>query len=392
MVDFPVIISGAGPAGLAAAALLAQEGVKVAVIAPTQTAPDPRTTALMQPAMQLLKYIGIWPGVIATHCAPLRRLHLIDDTGHLVSAPKIEFAAEELGLEEFGWNVPLALLIPTLHQRATALGVTFIEGKCTSVSAGESAITLTTETYQNLSTELVLAADGATSPLRRALGFATQTRKFDQAALVTTFDHTASHEFTSTEWHKQDGPLTTVPLPGNRSALVWMAKPARIEALSQLSSQELCTEIQLENHGALGRVSNPSPTKSFPMQLQRATILAKSRCFLIGEAAHALPPIGAQGLNLSLRDVATAADVIVGASDPGTPALCAEYDRLRRADIGPRLEVTGLLNASLLSEFPAMHLARAASLSAVAKFPPLRHLALRQGLGTAATLPFAMRA
>ncbi len=391
MVDFPVIISGAGPAGLAAAALLAQEGVKVSLIAPAQTAPDPRTTALMQPAMQLLKYLSIWPGAISAHCAPLKRLHMIDDTGKLIAAPAIEFAAQELGLEEFGWNVPLSLLIPALHQRAIALGVTFITAKAKSATASENEILVETDDGQNYSAKLLLAADGAASPLRQALGFATETRKFDQSALVTTFDHTVSHEFTSTEWHKQDGPFTTVPLPGKRSSLVWMAKPARITALSQLTERELCTEIQLENHGTLGKVSNLTARKTFAMQLQSATALAKSRCFLVGEAAHALPPIGAQGLNLSLRDVATAADLIVGAADPGDAALCAEYDKLRRTDIAPRLQVTGLLNDSLLSEFPAMHLARAASLAAVAKIPALRTLALRQGLGTASTLPFAMR-
>jgi 2-octaprenyl-6-methoxyphenol hydroxylase len=143
MSDFAVIVSGAGPAGLAAATLLAQEGVKVALIAP-QAPEDLRTTALMQPAMKLLSYVGLWPGNLAQHCAPLKRLHLVDDTGHLVSAPRIEFAATELDLAEFGFNVPLAHLIPALRARAAEVGVTVIEDKSASAKEGSDSITVET--------------------------------------------------------------------------------------------------------------------------------------------------------------------------------------------------------------------------------------------------------
>ncbi len=390
MIDFTAIISGAGPAGLAAAILLAQDGVKTALIAPT-TNEDPRTTALMQPAIQLLKFIGIWPGEITAHCAPLKRLHLIDDTGNMVAAPEIEFTAGELGLSEFGFNVTLSLLTSALRHRAEILGVEFIAGKSVSATSGDQSITVTTETGANVSAKVLLVADGAASALRKALGFSTQTKRYDQTALATSFEHSAAHEFTSIEFHKDAGPFTTVPLPGNRSSLVWMAKPARIEALLALSQKDLCTEIQLESHGLLGRISNLGPSKTFPMQSNSATVFAKSRALLVGEAAHALPPIGAQGLNLSLRDAATAADLIIGTEDPGSAAITSTYDQLRRADVAPRLAITGLLNASLLSELQPFHLARAAGLAAVAHIAPLRQLALQQGLGSASKLPYAMR-
>ena len=390
MADFTAIISGAGPAGLAAAILLAQDGVKTAIIAPPERE-DLRTTALMQPAIQLLKFIGIWPGDIAQHCAPLKRLNLVDDTGNLVTAPLIEFRASELGLEEFGFNVPLALLIPALRQRAETVGVQFIADKSVQAHANSEDISITTEASATLTSKILLIADGADSPLRKSLGFTTELKRYDQMALATSFDHSESHEFTSTEFHKESGPFTTVPLPGNRSSLVWMAKPSRIEALLAMTDKDLCTEIQLESHGLLGGISNVGPRKAFAMQSQRATSFAKSRALLIGEAAHALPPIGAQGLNLSLRDAATAADLIIGAEDPGSKFITTAYDNKRSTDVGPRFAMTGLLNASLLSEIQPFHLARAAGLAAVAKFQPLRQLALQQGLGTASQLPFPMR-
>ena len=392
MSDFPIIISGAGPAGLVTACLLAHEGIKVAVIAPAAQAPDPRTTALMQPSIQLLRHIGVWPGELERPSAPLRQLHLVDDTGHLVSAPRVEFSARELQLPEFGWNVPLAELIPALQARAESLGVAFLAASCVSAKAGEGDITLSTDTGQHLAAKLLVCADGAGSPTRKALGFTTETRKFDQCALVTSFDHTADHECVSTEWHKQDGPFTTVPLPGRRSSLVWMAKPARIAQLMALSNTDFSIEVQLESHGMLGRITNPAPRKFFPMQLQRATVLGKSRAMLVGEAGHALPPIGAQGLNLSLRDAGTLADLVIAAADPGSVELCAAYDQQRRADVLPRMEVTGLMNWTLLSEFEGVHLARATGLAAVANFPPLRRFALKAGLNSGKNLPFAMRA
>jgi 2-octaprenyl-6-methoxyphenol hydroxylase len=387
---FTALVSGAGPAGLAAAILLKQEGINVALIAPPTPA-DVRTTALMQPAIQLLSDIGLWPGEIAQHCAPLQRLHLVDDTGHLVQAPRIEFASTELGLSEFGFNVPLAHLIPALRARAEQLGVVMINDKSASATATADAVIVTTESGARFNAKALLIADGAQSPLRKSLGFSTQGASFEQQALAFSFDHSAPHEFTSTEWHKKDGPFTTVPLPGLRSSLVWMSNPARISALMAMGDKELATQVQLESHGTLGRISNPGPRRTFAMQTQQSSPLAKSRAYLIGEAGHALPPIGAQGLNLSLRDAATVADMIVGADDPGAPQLCAEYARLRSLDVAPRIAITRLLNNTLLSDLAAPHLARVVGLAAVAKFPPLRQMALHQGLSTASPLPFAMR-
>lgn len=390
MSEYIAIISGAGPAGLAAACLLALDGVKTAVIAPP-TSDDPRTTALMQPAMQLLKFIGVWNDALKSVSAPLKHLHLIDDTGNLVSAPTIEFSASDLNLDAFGWNVPLAQLVPALRQRAEALRVDFITDASASATCDENQITIKTESGNSHSAKILLAADGADSKLRQSLGVSVESWVYEQSALATSFSHTASHQNISTEYHKSAGPFTTVPLPGNRSSLVWMDRPARIEALLALSDHDLAIEIQLETKGSLGRISDIGTRKAFPMRGQRATSFATKRCMIIGEAAHVLPPIGAQGLNLSLRDAAQAADLIIGSNDPGAENVLNEYNSIRRADVLPRQQMVNLLNQSLLSQFPALSLARAAGLSAIANFAPLRNLAMRQGLAPSANLPFAMR-
>ncbi len=384
------IISGAGPAGLAAACLLAQDGISSAVIAP-EFKEDPRTTALMQPSMQMLKFIGVWNEELKSVCAPLKQLHLIDDTGNLVTAPTIQFSATEMNLEEFGWNVPLAKLVPALRARAEALGVDFISGSSVSAQANDHKVTVNTETGESYEARILIAADGAESALRKSLGIGTESWSFDQSALATSFAHSAPHQFVSTEYHKSAGPFTTVPLPGNRSSLVWMDRPARIEALLQMTDAELAVEIQLETKGSLGRITDIGTRKAFPMRGQRATTFAANRCMVVGEAAHVLPPIGAQGLNLSLRDAAQAVDLIIGAEDPGADSVLKEYNSLRRADVVPRQQIVNLMNQSLLSSFPAFSIARSAGLSAIANFAPFRKLAMTQGLAPSANLPFAMR-
>ncbi|HEY4996083.1 MAG TPA: FAD-dependent monooxygenase [Aestuariivirga sp.] len=390
MADFTAIISGAGPAGLAAAILLAQEGVKTALVSPVPKGDDPRTTALMDPAIRLFRYIHIWDA-LADHCAPLKELHLVDDMGGYVSAPHLAFKCEELELEAFGYNVPLALLVPALQARATALGVHMINEKAIDAVPASDHITLTTESGLSLSAQVLLIADGANSVLRQKLGFAVEVKQLDQMALVAMFDHSGPHHNVSTEFHKPDGPFTTVPMPGSRSSLVWMAKPAKIEALMALTDQAFATEIQLESHGLLGKISNPTLRKSFAMKTQSAYPLGKARALLIGEAGHQLTPIGAQGLNLSLRDAGVAADLIIGAEDAGSAAICADFDKQRRVEVNGRLAATGFLNSSLMSAFDMMHLARATGLAAIALVPLLRREALSKGLYPPGPLPFAMR-
>ncbi len=391
MTDFKVIISGAGPAGLAAAILLAMDGVKTAVVAPASQSSDPRTVALMQPSMQFLKFAGLWTSEIEAVSAPLKLLQIVDDTGNYVTAPDVTFNASEAKLDAFGWNVPLAQLTPLMLKRAEALGVVMIDDKTESSEVHDGLTTLRTANGQTLSAEVIIAADGSESPIRKSRNIKTTSWRFEQSALVTTFSHSGPHGFMSTEYHKGAGAFTTVPLPGNKSSLVWMEKPARAQALYELSDADLAIEIQIESKGNLGRISDIGTRKIFPMRGERADVFAKDRAILLGEAAHSQPPLGAQGLNMSFRDAAQAADLIIGAADAGAPSIMKEYEKLRRVDVVPRQQMISLVNMSLLSEFAAFGLLRAAGLAAVAKIPPLRSLAMAQGLAPSSNLPFAMR-
>ncbi len=391
MTDYKVIVAGAGPAGLAAAALLAKEGIATALVAPAAIE-DPRTVALMQPSIQLLRYLDIWPGNFKAQTSPLRKLRIIDDTGSFIAAPNLEFDSDELKLEAFGWNIPLGLLLPTLRKRVEDLGVAFIEASTIGARSSGDAIHMTLSNTSEISASLCLAADGANSAMRKAAGITTDTWSYDQTAIATSFAHSMGHDNVSTEYHKSAGPFTTVPLPGNRSSLVWMERPARAEALMAMGDSELAAEIQIETHGELGLISNLGPRKSFPMKGLTALQFAKGRVILIGEAAHVVPPIGAQGLNMSLRDAALTADLILASKDAGSDGLMAEYNTVRRTEVLPRQQLIDLMNKSLLLGLLPLEGARALSLCALNYVGPLKRFVMEHGLQPKRNLPYAMRA
>ncbi len=392
MTDHDVIVAGAGPAGLTAACLLALDGRRVVLVARRPgDASDPRTVALMQPSIRLLRHLGVWPGKLQAATQALRKLRLVDDTGSMFKAPAITFDPAELGEDVFGWNFPLGLLIPGLLARAEELGVALTGADVASVATHTDHVSVTTASGQRITARAAIAADGRGSILREAAGIGTNKWTYDQAALATSFEHTGPHDGISTEYHRGAGPFTTVPMPGNRSSLVWMERPARAAELMALSDAELATEIQISTHGELGLVSNIGVRKLFPMQGLVARDFAKHRIMLVGEAGHVVPPIGAQGLNLSLRDAAQAADLMLGEDDPGAASIIAKYDMLRRRDVQPRQQVIDLMNRSLLSGFVALEGGRALGLHMLAQFGPIRRAVMQYGLAASSNLPRGMR-
>jgi 2-octaprenyl-6-methoxyphenol hydroxylase len=385
-VDFDVIVAGSGPAGLVAACLAATHRFTTAMITgPLNDRPDPRTVALMMPSLAVLEECGIWPAMLQEWAAPLRKLRLVDDTGALLAAPELVFSASELGLDAFGWNIPLARLKPALEARARDLGVSFQADSVLSFSADAEKAMLSLSDGGTLAAKVAMAADGRHSLLRRAVSIGTVSWAYDQTAIAVSFAHSQPHRDVSTEYHKPAGPFTTVPLPGRRSSLVWMEKPARATELMNFDDRTLAAEIQALNHGELGLVSDIGPRQSFPMSGARAETFAKDRVMLIGETAHVVPPIGAQGLNMSLRDAQDAVGLISAArdnsQDVGAARVLADYDRRRQLDVRPRQAVIDLMNRSLLSGYLPMEAGRAAGLTALASFAPLRRFAMSMGLG-----------
>jgi 2-octaprenyl-6-methoxyphenol hydroxylase len=390
--EFDVIVAGGGPAGLVAACLVAARGKRTALVTgSTPAGEDPRTVALMQPAIRLLENLGVFPGGLAAHVAPLRRLRLVDDTGSLISVPEVVFDSKELGSEPFGWNIPLSRLQPILHATAIEAGVVPFAVEVSDFRAESEQARICLSDGRTLSAPLVVAADGRDSRVRQAAGIGIEEWAYDQSAIATSFAHSAAHHDTSSEYHRSGGPFTTVPLPGRRSSLVWMERTERAAALMALDDDALASEIQLATHGDLGRIGNIGPRRLFPMRGLRARQLAGPRLMLIGEAAHVVPPIGAQGLNMSFRDAAEVTEMISKHSDPGSAEAIAQYAATRQGDIRPRQAVIDLVNRSLLADALWLDGGRSAGLTALANFAPLRHFAMRRGLKPPGPLPGAMQ-
>ncbi len=381
MRDFDIITAGGGPAGLAAACFAAKAGRRVALIADARSQQDdPRTVALMQPSIKLLAGIGVWTAELRNQVAPLKRLRMVDDTGAALRASTITFDPAEIGEEVFGWNIPLVLLVPALQALALELGVEIIAADVSGANVSGGSIKVTTSAGI-FSAQVALAAESRKSVLRDAAGICCTTWSYEQAAIATSFDHSGEHDGTSTEYHRQAGPFTTVPMPGKRSSLVWLERPARAAELMALDDRALCVEIQIATHGELGRVSSVGARRAFPMHGLTARSFAANRTLLIGETAHVTPPIGAQGLNMALRDGADAADLMASAADPGADDILYGYDRLRRRDVWPRQQMIDLMNRSLLSGFLPLEMGRAMGLELIAGISPLRRYVMRQGLG-----------
>jgi len=387
-----VIVVGGGPAGLAACALLIARGVTPAVIPGRSRAPlpdpahDPRTTALMQGSLAILGKIGLWPEPLQDRSAPLWKLRLVDQTARLIEAPAVTFQSRELGEEPFGWNIPNAALASALDGIISQYVTERYEGANVAwAKPGADFITLNLDDGRKVRARAVIAADGAGSVCRSSVGIKTYGHDYPQHTIAVSFDHEHPHYDQSTERHFRGGPLTTVPLPGNASAAVWMDEPATIGRLMKLDDREFIRELELRVADELGRITKLGPRRSFPARSMVARQFAAKRVYLVGEAGHVLPPIGAQGLNLGFRDAEHVSTIIGDAvafgDDPGADALTAEYDRKRRGDVVPRAVGIDLMNRSLLSSLLPAQAAWATAISALSAFGPLRRAVMREGIG-----------
>jgi len=388
-------VIGGGPAGLIAALALAHYGVPTLLVARRPDRTDNRTTALLASSVAALEALGVWEACRA-YAAPLRVMRIADDTGRLWRAPEVRFEAAEIGLPAFGWNIANRHLVAALWKRAAAAnGLTQIDSTAQSIAIDPAGVTIVPAEGAPIRTQLVVGADGRHSICRVAAGIAMEERNYPQIALTYILSHSRPHDDISTEFHTVAGPFTVVPLPGPRSSLVCVVAPVQAEDLAGLRSAALDAEIERRSHSILGKVHVEPGHGAFPLVVATASRSASGRVALVGEAAHVFPPIGAQGLNLGLRDAVTIAEVAGDAfrdgGDIGGGGVTAQYERRRRADIGSRKLAIDILNRSLLSDFLAVQGLRGLGLYALDRVGPLRRAVMREGIAPSAAMPLLMR-
>ena len=360
------------------------------------SASDRRTAALFSGSIELLRNLGAWEAC-APHSAPLTAIRLVDDTGRLLKAPEVTFHAREVNLDAFGCNVPNDVLVDALMARlpaANGLTVRTTAGGHLS-KIGHNTAEVTLAEGETLSAPLVAAADGRKSQAREAAGMTVKTWSYPQSALVTWFTHQREHDGVSTEFHRPTGPFTTVPMPGRASSLVWVEEPREAERLSALSQTEFRRAIEARLNGLLGTVGEIGPRAVFPLSGLTPDVFGRNRVALVGESGHVIPPIGAQGLNLGLRDAATLADCaaegLANGGDPGAPACLERYSQLRAPDVHGRITTVDILNRSLLSPYLPVHLMRGFGLHLLNTLGPLRRRMVQEGVQPSVMVPRLMQ-
>lgn len=378
---YDIAVIGAGPAGQIAAVAMARGGRRVVLVGPEPDGSDRRTTALMHQSLEMMERLGLWQD-LKSEAAPLAVMQIIDGTKRLLRAPTVAFRSAEIGLDAFGYNIPNSALLGTLAKAVAAEPlITRKPVAADTIHVGADAVTIGLLDGENLTAGFAIGADGRRSKTRESAGVGVKTWSYPQTAVVLNFGHTLPHQNISTEFHTESGPFTQVPLPGLRSSLVWVVTPQEADRLTSLTTEQLSTEVEMRMQSMLGKVCVEDGVQAWPLSGMTATRYGKGRAAFVGEAGHAFPPIGAQGLNLSLRDIAALEEVLIDRSSAPVAADCGDrFDRKRRLDIASRTASVDVLNRSLLSDLLPVQMLRAAGLQVLASVAPLRNLVMQEGV------------
>jgi 2-octaprenyl-6-methoxyphenol hydroxylase len=390
-----ILISGGGIAGLSAAVVFGAAGFDVICVDPAPPVTerdvdgsDLRTTALLQPAQMLLDRCGLWDRLVP-HAAPLEIMRIVDAGGDK-SEPRIvrDFRAADISDKPFGWNLPNWLLRRELVARLDELpDVDFRPGTATTslfTRIGMARVGLSDKT--RIKARLVIAADGRASPMREAAGIGVHTRRYGQKALAFAVTHPVPHENVSTEIHRSGGPFTLVPLPDHKglpsSAVVWMERGPRAQKLLAMDVPGFEEAMTARSCGLFGPLTLASRRTIWPIISQSADRMYGERLALMAEAAHVVPPIGAQGLNMSLNDLRCLADLAEARRDGlGDQQMLEAYHKARIGDVKLRVQGIDLLNrASMVAPRPLRD-ARAMGLNALYSLAPVRRTLMQMGLG-----------
>lgn len=405
--NFDVAVVGAGAAGLAAALAFAREGYDVALVGEARPARDGRTVALLDGSVRFLEALDVWDAVVP-QAEALRTMRIVDATDALLRAPTVDFEAHEIDLDAFGWNVENATLVEALADavrarpeiewlpvQADGLGAVqeLVDAQREDGAGHDGRRIVRLADGSSLAARLVIAADGRNSRLREEAGIRTRAWSYPQIAVTTILAHTRDHREVSTEFHTRHGPFTLVPLPGRRSSLVWVTAPDHADRLMAMDDAALARAIERQARSMLGAMTIDGPRGAVPMSGLAVARFTAERIALVGETAHVFPPIGAQGLNLGLRDVAALRDAAVDAADadPGSRDALSAYERSRALDVRVRTLGVDVLNRTLLAGILPADLLRGAGLAVLSRLRPLRRMVMREGVLPQIGTPTLMR-
>ncbi|VAW23109.1 2-polyprenyl-6-methoxyphenol hydroxylase [hydrothermal vent metagenome] len=379
------IVVGAGLVGLAAATALAKTGLEVIHLAP-KAPPDRRTSALMGPSVTILKDLDLVqnPDELGT---PLKKIRIIDATKRLIRAPEALFDSCELGEDAFGVNFANAKLSSQFAGQGKNLkNLKKIAASATRLERKDGVWTIELSNHATISAPLIVGADGKNSLVRRTSGIAAREHRYKQSALVCDLELEIPLNGVSVEFHYENGPFTLVPAGGLSANLVWIDNDQNLQKLKSASRATIRNAIEEKSQNLYGKIAMKSASFVFPLVSLEAETAGKDGVVLLGEAAHAFPPIGAQGLNLGLRDVADLIKSIKQTTqdtDNWAETISYDYAKRRKRDIARTTIMVNTLFKSLLSDMVPAQILRAGSIWALKTISPLRKKAFRLGMNPA---------
>jgi 2-octaprenyl-6-methoxyphenol hydroxylase len=345
--------------------------------------PDRRTSALMMPSVEFLLSSGLIDSAESVG-HPLTAIRIIDATPRLIRAPETLFDAREAGLDAFGWNFGNATLLASFQAAAPATGLTTRNAAVTAYRRENGLGIVTLADGSTLAAPLVVGADGKKSLVRTEAGLPARENKFEEAALVCDLDLGRSIGGTSIEFHYPHGPFTLVPAGGNRANLVWIDEEKVLRETQASGPEALLAAFRARSQNLFGSIALASPSFVFPLSVLSVAEAGRDGTVLVGESAHAFPPIGAQGLNLGLRDVADLVAVLTETdrAAPDWAQRASEAYAARRAgDLARTGTMVDALFRSLLGEMLPSQALRAGGLWALKLMPSLRRQAFSIGMG-----------
>ncbi|NKB53291.1 MAG: UbiH/UbiF family hydroxylase [Rhizobiaceae bacterium] len=398
---YPISIIGGGLVGKVATLELASrlnefgldDGQKIALIAPRPETKDKRTTAMLMPAIEMYRRLNIWDQILPL-TAPLKTMRLIDGSKRLMRAPVTDFRSSEIDLEAFGYNVPNADMLAALNVAiAESQHIDLFESfaEVETIDAQNACLRLDDGTQ--ITSQLLVAADGHQSTTRKAAGIAVNQWSYPQTAIVLNFTHSLPHAGVSAEFHTETGPFTQVPLPptksaSHRSSLVWLVSPGDVDKLVTMPKEEISNLIEEKLQSSYGKCWVEGSPVAIPMRGMTAKQFGARRTVLIGESGHIFPPIGAQGFNLGMRDLRDLVAVLTARQgDLGRADVTSAFDTKRQFDVKARTAGVDTMNRSLLTNFLPVQFLRATGLSTLGAVPAARKIAMWQGLGMESNIP-----
>lgn len=393
---YDVLIVGGGMVGATLACALGEKAINVAMVdtqAPAMSWPDEgydmRVSAITRATQRILETLGVWPNVLAERVSPYRDMHVWDASGEGV----IHFDSAELGEASLGHIVENRVTLKALHKKIQTLdSVTFIPGvMATDLDINDSRVSLKLNNGDELTAQLVVAADGSRSWVRQQRGISVRGWDYDQAALVTYVKTAQPHQETAWQRFLSTGPLAFLPLTEGYSSIVWSTSPEQAEQLRTMPEEHFAIELQAAFEDRLGKIEKVGPRAVFPLRFFETNAYVQSRLALIGDAAHTIHPLAGQGVNLGMSDAASLAEVLIDAKqnrkDIGSLKVLRQYERWRRADNRSMLVTMDGFKRLFSNESSLLSWVRNTGMSLLDKTPLLKNTIVKQAMGLSGSQP-----